>query len=303
MKHSLFVEKYRPENLDNFIGNSDIKKKLGEMISQSDIGNLLFYGKPGTGKTSMAKILVKSIDCDYLYINASDETGIDTARDKIKPFAATMGFKSLKIVILDEFDFFSALGAQQALRAIMEMFSDTTRFILTANYVEKIIEPIISRTQQFKFEPPSRVDVAKHIAGILSKENITYSLSDIKLLIDAHFPDIRKILNECQSNSVTGTLLLDEKEIIGNDVKLKIVDILSSKSASRLAEVRQVVANAGIRDFTECYDILYEKVDGYGRANISQVILCIAEGARWDGQVINKEINFISTISNILQFI
>jgi len=159
-EHTIWTEKYRPDVLENYIGNDVIKAKLEQYIQTQDIPHLLFYGTAGTGKTTAAKILVKNIDCDYMFINASDERGIDTVRDKIKGFASTVGFAPLKIVVLDEADFLGR-EAQPALRNMMEAHAASTRFILTANYVERIIDPLVSRTQVYKLTPPSKKDVAK----------------------------------------------------------------------------------------------------------------------------------------------
>ena len=142
--HSLLVEKYRPQTLDTFVGNETLKGQLQKFIDQNDIVNMLFYGPAGSGKTTLAKLLVKNLDCDYLTINASDERGIETIRDKVSGFASTMSFKPLKVIILDEADFLT-IQAQASLRNVIETFSRTTRFIMTCNYVERIIDPLQSR--------------------------------------------------------------------------------------------------------------------------------------------------------------
>ena len=143
-QHSLLVEKFRPTNLKNYVGNEHIKKTINQYLGNNDIQNLIFYGPAGTGKTTLAKLIVKNLDCDYLYINASDERGIETIRDKVSGFASTASFKPLKVVILDEADFLT-IQAQASLRNVIETFSRTTRFILTCNYVERIIDPLQSR--------------------------------------------------------------------------------------------------------------------------------------------------------------
>lgn len=302
MSHSIWVEKYRPDTLDGYIGNDSLKSKVGKMIASGDVPHLLLSGPAGTGKTTVAKIIVKNIECDYLYINASDENNVDTVRNKIKGFASTMGFKPLKVIILDEADYLTQ-NAQAALRNIMETFSRSCRFILTCNYVERMIEPIISRTQQFHVVPPSKVDVAKHLVGILKKEGVEYTPSDVKLLVDAHYPDIRKVIGETQSNTVDNVLKLDAEEIVAGDVKLKVIELLNQKddAKKRFTEIRQLIADAGIRDFADMYTLLYERVDEYAKGNVSQTILHIAEGQKFDGQVVNKEINMMATIINILQ--
>ena len=159
MSHSLWVEKYRPKDLSTYIGNEHLKSKVRIYLESEDVPHLLLYGKAGTGKTTLAKIITSNIDCDYLYINASDENNVDNVRTKIKNFASSVGFKSLKVIILDEADFLTP-NAQAALRNLMETFSKHTRFVLTCNYVERIIDPIQSRCQSFKVVPPSRKEVA-----------------------------------------------------------------------------------------------------------------------------------------------
>jgi len=172
-ENSLWVERYRPDTLEGYVGNDILRSKLEQYITTQDIPHILFYGTAGTGKTTAAKILIKNIDCDYMFINASDERGIDTMREKVKGFASTTGFKSLKIVVLDEMDAVTPDG-QRALRNMMEAYSDTTRFILTANYIERIIEPLVSRTQVYKLTPPSKKEAAKRMADILKNEETPY---------------------------------------------------------------------------------------------------------------------------------
>ena len=144
LEHSLWVEKYRPTSLETYIGNEHLKSKVSVYLESGDLPHLLLYGKAGTGKTTLAKLLVNNIECDYMYINASDENSVDTVRNKVRGFASTMGFKDYKIIILDECDYITP-NAQAALRNLMETFSKHCRFILTCNFVERIIDPIQSR--------------------------------------------------------------------------------------------------------------------------------------------------------------
>ena len=299
--HTIWTEKYRPDVLENYIGNDVIKAKLEEYIQTQDIPHLLFYGTAGTGKTTAAKILVKNIDCDYMFINASDERGIDTVRDKIKGFASTVGFAPLKIVVFDEADFLGR-EAQPALRNMMEAHAASTRFILTANYVERIIDPLVSRTQVYKLTPPSKKDVAKKLADILKNENIEYDTKTIAQIVNVYYPDIRKIINTAQLQSRDGKLQVSVDELIGQDVKLKVVDALTSNLTlkDKVTEIRKIVADAQIQDFTELYRVLFDYVEQYAPNKISQAIIAIGDGCRWDSQVIDKEINFITVLHTIL---
>jgi len=169
-EHSLLVEKYRPTDLENFVGNEHIKKSIAQYLVQQDIQNFIFYGPAGCGKTTLAKLIVNNLNCDYLYINASDERGIETIRDKVSGFASTASFKPLKVVILDEADFLT-IQAQASLRNVIETFSRTTRFIMTCNYVERIIDPLQSRCQVLKIIPPSKKEVAVHLASVMAVEH------------------------------------------------------------------------------------------------------------------------------------
>ena len=158
IKNTLWVEKYRPSSLDSYIGNEHLRSKVKVYIESGDLPHLLLYGKAGTGKTTLAKLLVNNIECDCLYINASDENSVDVVREKVKNFASTLGFKEMKVIILDECDYITP-NAQAALRNLMETFSKNCRFILTCNYVERIIDPIQSRCQSLQIVPPDRKQV------------------------------------------------------------------------------------------------------------------------------------------------
>ena len=155
LPNSLWVEKYRPKNLNEYVGNDDVKIKISNWLEQGDVPSLLLYGPAGTGKTSLAKIIARHLDADVLYINASDENSVDVLRDKIKGFASTAGFSKWKIVILDESDY-TTQNFQAALRNVLETYSRSTRFILTCNFIEKILDPIQSRLVPFHIVPPDK---------------------------------------------------------------------------------------------------------------------------------------------------
>ena len=302
--HTLWVEKYRPQSLDKYIGNEHLKSKVEVYLESGDLPHLLLFGKAGTGKTTLAKLLVNNIECDYMYINASDENNVDTVRTKVKNFASTVGFKDMKVIILDEFDYMTP-NAQAILRNLMETFSKHCRFILTCNYVEKVIDPIQSRCQTFQIVPPTKKDVAVQISQILGKEGIGFQPADLVPIIDSSYPDIRKIINTCQLNSTKGKLKLDTTSVIDSDIKSKVVEILKSNDdkKNKWKNIRQAVADARIQDFTELYTFLYEKVDDYGGSNTSNIILILSESQHKDALVVDKEITFMSCIIQIVGII
>jgi DNA polymerase III delta prime subunit len=303
LNHSLWVEKYRPSTLDGYIGNEAIKNKFAQYIAKNDIPHLLLVGPPGTGKTTAAKILTTAIDADVMFLNASDDNNIETVRGKIRNFASTIGMAPLKIIVLDEFDGFSRAG-QEALRNLMERYSQNTRFILTANYAERISEPIISRVQLCRIEPPSIKDVCVHVAKILKTENITYTPAVIKLMTDTYFPDIRKVLNELQLHVTDGEVILEATQAVNNDVKVKIIELLKTgvDHKKTFTDIRQLVANAQIRDFTDIFRALFDRVDEYMKPDkVPSAILAIADAQYRDSHVVDKEINAMSMFVNILQ--
>ena len=299
--NSLWVERYRPRKLDEYVGNEHLKEKVSDYLKNGEVPHLLFFGKAGTGKTTLAKLIVNSINCDHIIINASDENNVDTVRNKVKNFASTIGFKDSKIVILDEFDYMTP-NAQAILRNLMETFSRHCRFILTCNYVEKVISPIRSRTQEFQIVPPTKKDVAVQISQILTKEGVKFELKDLVPVIDSAYPDIRKIINTCQLNSSKGVLKLDTSAVIDSDIKGKIVEILKSNDAkpNKWKTIRQAIADSRVQDFSEMYSYLYEKVEEYGGNNTSNIILILSESQSKDALVVDKEITFMSCIIQIV---
>jgi DNA polymerase III delta prime subunit len=299
-QHTLFVEKYRPSTLDNYIGNQHLKSKVKHYLESGDLPHLLLYGKAGTGKTTLAKLLVKNIDCDYLYINASDENNVETVRTKVKDFASTIGFKDMKVIILDECDYITP-NAQAALRNLMETFSKHCRFILTCNYVERIIDPIQSRCQSFQIIPPSKQEVAKHLHNILVQENVMDTPEDIKILVETGYPDIRRVINSAQRNVVGGKIKLDTSSIIQNDYKLKLIKILETQDKkTAFKEIRQLLLDNQITDYADLFRLLYDEVDTWGKGHVAECILIIARYELSDSQVVDKEINAMAMLIELL---
>jgi len=271
-------------------------------LESGDLPHLLLYGRAGTGKTTLAKLLVNNIECDYLYINASDENNVDTVRTKVKTFASTMGFKDMKVIILDECDYITP-NAQAALRNLMETFSKHCRFILTCNYVERIIDPIQSRCQSFQIIPPSKKEVAVHLSNILKNENVIFKVDDIATIINGGYPDIRKVINTSQRQVVKNELKLDAQEIILSDYKLKLLKVIQTKSKTRkeiFTEIRQILADAKVTDFADFFRLLYDEVDTYGTGHIAECILIIARYESSDTHVVDKEINAMAMLIEIL---
>lgn len=308
INNTLWVEKYRPQQLEDYVGNTTVIDTIKTFITNNDIPHLLFYGPAGTGKTTLAKIITNSIDCDVMYINASDENSVDIIRNKIKNFASAAGFRTWKVVILDECDYLTP-NAMATLRATMEIFSVHTRFILTGNYLERIIEPIQSRCQSFKLIPPSKKDIAKRVITILTAENINYELNDISTLIHLYYPDVRKIINTSQLYSSSGTLKLDKEELGDGNYRLKILDELKNASGPNakncLTNIRQILASAESNSFVELYGFLYDNIEEFAKNHIAATILILAESQFQEPNALDKELHmaalFIKIISELNQ--
>ena len=297
--HSLWVEKYRPSTMDTYIGNEHLKSKVSIYLESGDLPHLLLYGRAGTGKTTLAKLIVKNIECDYLYVNASDVRRVDDLIPKVRNFASTVGFKDMKIVILDEVDYISG-HSQAALRNLMEIFSRHCRFILTCNYVERLIDPIQSRCQSFQIIPPSRSEVAQRMVKILEEEGVVYELDDLKILVNSGYPDIRRVINSAQRQSIDGKLIVDKQSIVENDYKLKVLELLKQDKKSAFNGTRKVLADSKVTDYAELFRLLYDEVDGYGKGHVAECILVIAKYELSDAQVFDKEINAMAMIIEIL---
>jgi replication factor C small subunit len=293
-KHSLWVEKFRPNTLNGYLGNESFLGDLKEWIDKGDFPNLLLYGGPGTGKTTAAKLIIHNIDCDSMYMNCSDENGIDAIREKVKAFASAASFKPLKVVILDEADFLT-VNAQAALRNIIETFSLHTRFIFTCNFVERIISPLQSRLASYALQPPTPKQLFNHINRILEQEEVEYEPKDVTFVVKQFYPDIRKTLNNIQSCVKSGRVDITGKSFTKSNYVQEIVDKITSPTKSTLNEVRQIVADNDIRDFSEIYRALYDSTQSATK------IIVIAEGIHNSVTSIDKEITFMSTISKLLQ--
>lgn len=297
-KQHIWVEKYRPTTLEDYLGNDIIKETFSLYVKNQDFPHILLCGGPGTGKTTLAKMLTKAIDCEFIYINASDERTLDVIRDKIKNFVSSAGFKPMKVIILDEFDGMPELS-QRTLRSVMETYALRNRFILTANYKERIIEAIESRCQKLELISPTKKEVALHLIKILKQENVVFRNEDLAEIINSQWPDIRKIIQVCQQSSLTGTLKLSQQALISQNTKNKLLDFFLKKTSFQ--EIRKFVVEQDLKRFEEIYEYLYENLDKFAEGKQASVILKLADGQKDDVLSPNKQIVFLATVIGILQ--
>ncbi len=298
-ENTLYVERFRPTELKYYVGNENIKDTIQKYLDQGDIQNFIFYGGPGTGKTTLAKIIVKNLDCDYLYINASDENGIDTIREKVKGFASAASWKGIKVVILDEADFITIQG-QAALRNVIESFSRSTRFILTCNFIERIIDPLQSRCHTLKIVPPTKMDVYNHLTYILADQlSLSYKQDDIKNLIVKYYPDMRKMLNVLQMSVKDDAIVLDETVLTSNNYIKEVLKELAGKK--KWLTIRQIIADSNVKDFEELYRNLFEHAPKYAPGKEGSVAIILNEHLYQANFRIDKEINVMSAIAKIIE--
>lgn len=301
--NQLWVEKYRPKTLQDLVLSEENSKFFSTIDENTP--HLLLHGNAGTGKTTLAKILVNDVlKCQYLYINASDENGVDTIRNKVISFAQTSSLDGKKkVIILDEFCGTSG-EAQRILRSVMEEYSNTTRFILTANYINRIIEPIQSRCLRFKIQPDI-TDCIKRCSYILKSENIIVDEQQKITLVEhikKHYPDLRRIINDLQRFSASGTLTIKESDDIKNLAK-KVYTNLTCKIDS--IEIRKIVIE-NERSFAGDYQTLMKEIMDffYNSANIKddkkkRILLDIGEHLYRDNFVVDHEINFFCCLMAI----
>ena len=305
MFDNLLIEKYRPKKLEDCVLAPEVRTVLENFRTKQEIPNLLFSGGAGAGKTTVAKILVNEVlDCQYLYINASDKNGIDTVRNEIANFAQTKSIDGkLKVVILDEADGLTADG-QRALRNMMEEFSSNVRFILTCNYKYRIIGPIQSRTQVFDLVPPMAgcVDRIKHI---LKQEGITYDaeqIAKLRTLIQNNYPDLRAIIGNLQKNVIGNVLNV---VFISNSYKFAegVLEMLPKiKDPSDLRKYLTENETEFNKDYSGLLRSLFNAVDKskLDAAKKRVYMLTLGEGLYRCAFVMDQEINAYATLINLL---
>ena len=297
-QHTLWIEKYRSQTLEQYIGNDTVKDRIADCIAKNDIPHFIFSGTAGTGKTTLAKLIVNNIKCDYLYLNASDENGIDVIRDKVKGFASSASFNPIKVVILDEADFLTQ-PAQAALRNIIEEYSINTRFILTCNYIERLIEPLQSRCEINILKPPTKGGVAKHICtNILDVEGITYEVKDVATIINELYPYIRSVIKVLQQNVRDGKLVV----VSLNDNWCKqLIQILNKRDSKAWYQVRQLVADAQVDDFQIAFRYMFDHLAEFSYGHDAEISVILDDFIWRAGVVPDKEINFAAAIAKILE--
>jgi replication factor C small subunit len=305
MFNNLWVEKFRPAVFDDVILSDSNREIINKYAKDQEFPNLLFCGCQGTGKTTLAKVIVKDIlECQYLYINASDENGIDTIRSKVTQFAQTRSFDGgIKVIILDECDGLSQ-DAQRALRNTMEEFSGTTRFILTANYNHRIIPALQSRCQSMDLTPPldkcaERVDFILNSQGVVVGSD---QLDQLKTFIKNNYPDLRKIINEVQKYATSGALKLSDNTNCNEFVK-KVVALTLSGHVLKVRKFTIEHEELFNGDYTSLLRQVFDYID---RSNLpdskkSMGLIAVAEAMYRSAFVVDQEINFYSCMIQLSQ--
>jgi len=301
----LWVEKYRPQRIDDCVLSGDLYKVFSKIIEQGEIQNMLFTGTAGTGKTTVAKALCNELDLDYLIINGSEESGIDTLRNKIKQFASSVSLTGgYKVVILDEADYLNPQSTQPALRGFIEEFSANCRFILTCNFKNRIIEPLHSRCSVIEFLWPKndRDRIASVFMSklmlILDKESIKYETPVLAELIMKYFPDFRRTINELQRYSTSGTI---DSGILVNVSDVSIDTLMNSLKIKDFKRMRQWVAdNIDVEPaamFRKIYDNMNDHVEP---ASIPQLVLILADYQYKNSFVADHELNMVACCTEIM---
>lgn len=301
----LWVERFRPTTIDECILPESMKKTFREFIASGELPNFLFCGGAGVGKTTVAKALCNEVGAEYLFINGSEESGIDVLRNKIKNFASSVSLtNSKKVVILDEADYLNANSTQPALRGFIEEFSNNCRFIFTCNFKNRIIEPLHSRCAvvEFKVDSSDKQKIAaqfyKRVAHILKDEKIEFVPQVVAELISKHFPDYRRILNELQRYSVSGKIDAGLLVNIGDESYNELVKNLKSKN---FTEVRKWVGKNSDTESTELFRKLYDKsVDCIEAPSIPQLVLILADYQFKNAFVADREINTMAALTEIM---
>jgi len=299
----LWVEKYRPHKLDDCILPDDQLKTFREFVATGEIPNMLLCGSAGVGKTTIARAICEELGCDYIIINGSEESGIDVLRTKIREFASSVSFGGkTKVVILDEADYLNPNSTQPALRAFIEEFANNCRFIFTCNFKNRIIAPLHSRTAviEFKLTKADRPKMAgrfmKRLSDILATENVTFDEKVVAEVLKKHFPDYRRVLNELQRYSVSGTI---DEGILVNVKEVNMKELVTSLKSKDFKKMRNWVVDNIDNDpnliFRKIYDTILDDVK-----YPSQLVLLLADYQYKAAFAANPEINLVACLAEIM---
>jgi len=299
----LWTEKYRPDTLDGYVFRDPAQREqIESWIKAKTIPHLLFSGAPGVGKTTLAKILINQLgidEYDILEINASRENSVDTIRDKITNFVATMPFGTFKVVLLDEADYISPNG-QAALRGVMETYHASARFILTCNYPNRVIPALHSRCQGFHIDRVDLTEFTARVATVLVSEAVEFDLDTLDSYVRATYPDLRKCLNTVQMHSVDGRLSAPTADAGGShDWKLAAVDLFK---AGKLLEARKLMcASVRPEEMEDMFRWMYDNVELWGKDQETQdqAIIIIRQGLVNVPMVADQEINLSATLCEL----
>lgn len=304
-KNALWVEKYRPQSINDCILPQDLKDTFNEMVVQGIPQNLLLSGGAGCGKTTVAKALCNEVGADWIMVNCSEDGNIDTLRTRIRNFASTVSFEGgNKVVILDEFDYANSQSMQPALRGFIEEFSENCRFIITCNFKNRIIQPIHSRCTciNFGFSKEDTIKLGgmflKRSADILAEEGIEYDREVLARLIMRHSPDFRRVLNELQRYSVSGVVDVG----ILSDLSDVIVDtLMKNMKKKNFGEVRSWVVHNLDNDPTQIFRKIYDALSEYLEPkSVPAAILIIAEYQYKSAFVVDHEINMTACLTELM---
>ena len=301
----LWVEQYRPKTIDDCILPTSLKTLFSSFIKKGELTNLLLSGTPGIGKTTVAKAICEQLNCDWIMINASEEGGIDVLRDKIKNFASTVSLSGgKKVVIIDEADYLNPQSTQPALRGFVEEFHGNCRFILTCNFKNRIIEPLHSRFSniEFRVNPKDKPRLASKLferaVFILKEQNVDYEEKVLAELIKKHFPDFRKLINELQRYSVSGSI---DAGILVNVSDENLKTLVSHLKSKEFGDMRKWVVNNldndPVKIFRKIYDSMYDNLQP---ETIPHAVLIIADYQYKSAFVADQEINLVACLTELM---